>query len=33
LFWASDISKWVSLKSNVMIEIYNEFAKEGIKKV
>jgi len=30
LFWAADIKKWVSLKSNVMIEIYKAFAAEGI---
>ncbi len=30
LFWAADIKKWVSLKSNVMIEIYSEFLKENI---
>ena len=30
LFWAADISKWVSLKSSVMSEIYTEFAKEEI---
>ncbi len=30
LFWAADIKKWVSLKSNVMLEIYSEFRKEGI---
>jgi small-conductance mechanosensitive channel len=30
LFWAADIKNWVSLKSNVMIEVYTEFAKEGI---
>ena len=30
LFWAADINKWVSLKSKVMIEIYTEFAKQGI---
>jgi len=30
LFWASDIAKWVSLKSDVMSEVYTEFAKQGI---
>ena len=30
LFWAADIKKWVSLKSNVMLEIYSEFRKERI---
>ena len=30
LFWAADINKWLSLKSDVMAEIYTEFAKEGI---
>lgn len=30
LFWAADIHNWVSLKSNVMIEVYTTFAKEGI---
>jgi potassium efflux system protein len=30
LFWAADIGKWVSLKSDVMAEVYTEFAKEGI---
>ncbi len=30
LFWAADIAKWLSLKSDVMSEIYTAFAKEGI---
>jgi potassium efflux system protein len=30
LFWAADISKWVSLRSSVMSQVYTEFAKEGI---
>jgi potassium efflux system protein len=30
LFWASDIGKYLSLKSSVMREIYTEFAHEGI---
>ncbi|MDF2432053.1 MAG: potassium-dependent mechanosensitive channel [Mucilaginibacter sp.] len=30
LFWAADIDKWVSLKSDVMAEVYTEFSKEGI---
>ncbi|QEC76026.1 mechanosensitive ion channel family protein [Mucilaginibacter ginsenosidivorax] len=30
LFWAEDITKWQSLKSSVMLEIYIEFEKEGI---
>lgn len=30
LIWAADIGKWLSLKSDVMSEIYTEFAKQGI---
>jgi potassium efflux system protein len=30
LFWAADINTWLSLKSNVLTDIYNIFAKEGI---
>lgn len=30
LFWAAEIGKWLSLKSNVMSEVYTEFAKQGI---
>ncbi|OCX53428.1 hypothetical protein BEL04_03770 [Mucilaginibacter sp. PPCGB 2223] len=30
LFWAADISTWARLKSNIMAQIYTEFAKEGI---
>ncbi|MCJ8211141.1 mechanosensitive ion channel [Mucilaginibacter sp. RS28] len=29
-FWAADISMWLSLKSQVLAEIYQLFAKEGI---
>jgi small-conductance mechanosensitive channel len=29
-FWAADLSTWLSLKSNVLTQIYAEFAKEGI---
>jgi potassium efflux system protein len=29
-FWAAEITKWLSLKSDVMRAIYVEFAKEGI---
>ena len=29
-FWADDISKWASIKSNVMAQIYTEFGKAGI---
>ena len=31
LFWAADIGTWLSLKSNVLTDIYATFAKEGIK--
>ena len=30
LFWAADINNWLTLKSDVMSEIYTEFAKQGI---
>ena len=30
LFWAADIDNWLSLKSDVMSEVYTEFAKQGI---
>lgn len=30
LFWAEDIGKWTSLKSQVMSKIYTKFAEEGI---
>jgi len=30
LFWAADINTWLSLKSNVLTDIYTTFAKEGI---
>ncbi|OOQ62160.1 hypothetical protein BC343_03670 [Mucilaginibacter pedocola] len=30
LFWAADISTWLSLKSHVLSDIYTIFAKEGI---
>ncbi|RYU92373.1 mechanosensitive ion channel [Mucilaginibacter terrigena] len=30
LFWAADIGTWLSLKSNVLTDIYATFAKEGI---
>lgn len=30
LFWAADIGKWLSLKSDVMGQIYTEFAANGI---
>jgi potassium efflux system protein len=30
LFWAADITTWLSLKSNVLTDIYTTFAKEGI---
>jgi potassium efflux system protein len=30
LFWAADISTWLSLKSHVLTDIYATFAKEGI---
>ena len=30
LFWAAEISTWLSLKSSVMSQIYTEFAKQGI---
>ncbi|EHQ29283.1 mechanosensitive ion channel family protein [Mucilaginibacter paludis] len=29
-FWAAEIGKWTALKSNVLSEIYMQFAKEGI---
>ena len=29
-FWAADISTWLSLKSRVLADIYDAFAKEGI---
>jgi small-conductance mechanosensitive channel len=29
-FWAADISTWLSLKSRVLADIYEAFAKEGI---
>ncbi|MEB0261402.1 MULTISPECIES: mechanosensitive ion channel domain-containing protein [unclassified Mucilaginibacter] len=31
LFWAADISTWLSLKSHVLTDIYATFDKEGIK--
>jgi potassium efflux system protein len=30
LFWAADISTWLSLKSRILSDIYTTFAKEGI---
>jgi potassium efflux system protein len=30
LFWAADIGQWLTLKSNVLIDVYTLFAKEGI---
>ncbi|RFZ84605.1 hypothetical protein DYU05_03045 [Mucilaginibacter terrenus] len=30
LFWAADITKWLSLKSNILTDIYATFAQEGI---
>ncbi|MBB5394435.1 mechanosensitive ion channel family protein [Mucilaginibacter sp. AK015] len=30
LFWAADISTWLSLKSSVLTDIYATFAKEGV---
>ncbi len=30
LFWAADIGQWLTLKSNVLTDIYIVFAKEGI---
>ncbi|AMR33070.1 hypothetical protein A0256_17435 [Mucilaginibacter sp. PAMC 26640] len=30
LFWAADITTWLSLKSNVLYDIYTTFAREGI---
>lgn len=30
LFWAADITTWLSLKSNVLYDVYISFAKEGI---
>jgi small-conductance mechanosensitive channel len=30
LFWAADIGTWLTLKSNVLTDIYNVFATEGI---
>lgn len=30
LFWAADIDKWLSLKSDVMSAVYTEFEKEGV---
>lgn len=29
-FWAAEIGKWTTIKSNVLSEIYTQFAKEGI---